>query len=127
MDVSLGELCVNGVLKLEHKHLEDKGLTHITHLPQSFQIKWIKYILSQVHDGRIWLEQLIEIMKKMIHHITGLPMLAKAKTTKTLGWVCWCLELLDNKKANITMINPTQSKDQLIPNSNCMKNHYDPT
>ena len=33
IDVARSELCVNGVLKLEHKHLEDKGLTHITHLP----------------------------------------------------------------------------------------------
>ena len=85
MDVALGELCVNGVLKLDHKHLEDKGLTHITHLPQKFQIKWIRYILSRVHDGKIWIEKPIEITKKMIHHITGLPMLAKVKTTKTLG------------------------------------------
>ena len=30
------ELCVDGVLKPEHKHLEDKGLVHITHLPQNF-------------------------------------------------------------------------------------------
>ena len=27
------------------------------------------------------------IMKKMIHNITSLPMLAKAKMTKILGWV----------------------------------------
>ena len=33
MDNALGELCVNSVLKPEHKHLEDKGLTHIRHLP----------------------------------------------------------------------------------------------
>ena len=39
MDSALGELCVNEILKLKHKHLEEKGLTHIPHLPQSFQIK----------------------------------------------------------------------------------------
>ena len=33
MDNALGELCVNGVLKPKHKHLEDKGLTYIPHLP----------------------------------------------------------------------------------------------
>ena len=87
MDVSLGELSVDGVLKIKQKHLEDKGLTHIAHLPQKFQIKWIKYILSQVHDGKIWLEKPIEVTKKMIHCITGLPMLTKTKTTKTLGQV----------------------------------------
>ena len=51
MDVVLGELFINGVLKLEHKHLEVKDLIHIPYLPQSFQIRWIKYILSQVHNG----------------------------------------------------------------------------
>ena len=33
IDVAQSDLCVNGVLKLEHKHLEDKGLTHITRFP----------------------------------------------------------------------------------------------
>ena len=33
MDEALEELCVNGVLKLEHQHLETKGLTHILHMP----------------------------------------------------------------------------------------------
>ena len=33
MDESLGQLCVNGVLKLEHQHIEKKGLTHIPHMP----------------------------------------------------------------------------------------------
>ena len=53
IDVAWDELCVNGVLRLKHKHLEDKGLTHIIDLPQSFQIKWIRYILSHVHEGKI--------------------------------------------------------------------------
>ena len=35
----------------------------------------------------MWLEQPILITKKMIHQIIGLPMLAKEKSTKTLGWV----------------------------------------
>lgn len=34
-----------------------------------------------------WLDQPIHITKKMIHRITGLPMLNKAKTIKTLGRV----------------------------------------
>ena len=46
MDTALGELSIDGFLKLEHKHLEDKGLTHITYLPWKFQVKWIGYILS---------------------------------------------------------------------------------
>ena len=85
MDNALGELCVDGTLKLKHKNLEAKGLTHIPHLPRNFQVKWIRYILSHVHNGQLWLEQPILIKKKMIHKITGLPMLNKLKVTKTLG------------------------------------------
>ena len=46
MDDALDKLCVNGVLKPEHQHLETKGLTHIPHMLREFQIKWIMFILS---------------------------------------------------------------------------------
>ena len=36
MDETLEKLCVNGMLKLEHQHLEAKGLAHIPHMPQDF-------------------------------------------------------------------------------------------
>ena len=85
MDNALAELCVDGALKPEFKHLEIKGLTHIPHLPRSFQVKWISYILSCVHNDQLWLEQPVLITKKMINRITGLPMLSKAKATKTLS------------------------------------------
>ena len=39
-----------------------------------------------MRNGQLWLEQPVLITKKMIHKITGLPMLSKAKSTKTLGW-----------------------------------------
>ncbi len=78
-------MSVDGSLKLEHKHLETKGLTHILHMPRSFQTKWIRYILIHVHNGKLWLEQPVVITKKMIHKITGLPILNKAKTIKILG------------------------------------------
>lgn len=69
MDDALGEFCVNGVLKPKHKDFEDKGLTHIPHLSWSFQIKWIRCILKQVHNSQVWLEQLVLITKKMIYHM----------------------------------------------------------
>ena len=78
-------MSVNGTLKPEHRHLEKKGLTHIPHMPRNFQVKWVRYVLSRVHNGQLWLEQPILITKKMIHRITSLPMLNKAKATKTLG------------------------------------------
>ena len=51
MDECLKELCVDGVLKPEYQHLEEKGLTHIPHMPQNFQVKWMRYILSHVNNG----------------------------------------------------------------------------
>ena len=51
MDNSLAELCVDGTLKPEHKHLETKGLTHILHFSMKLQVKWLRYILSHVHNG----------------------------------------------------------------------------
>ena len=33
MDECLKELCVDGVLKLEHQHLKEKGLMHTPHMP----------------------------------------------------------------------------------------------
>ena len=84
---AFNELCENEVLKPKHKHLETKGLTHIMHMPGDFQTKWMGYILSRIHDMHLWLDQLIQITKKMIHRITELPMLNKAKMTKTLSQV----------------------------------------
>lgn len=45
------------------------------------------FILSYVHNGKLWLEQPIQITKKMIYRIIGFPILNKAKTTKTLSRV----------------------------------------
>ena len=42
MDNSLAEMSVDGALKLEHKHLETKGLTHNMYFPHNFQVKWIR-------------------------------------------------------------------------------------
>lgn len=36
MHEALNELSMNGALKLEHRHLEEKGLTHIFHMPRDF-------------------------------------------------------------------------------------------
>ena len=87
MGDALDKLCVNGVLKLEHQHLETKGLKHIPYTPREFQMKWIRFILNWVLNGQLWLEKPVLITKKMIYCITGLPMLAKAKTTKTLSQI----------------------------------------
>lgn len=84
---AFNELFVDGALKPEHQNLETKGLAHISHIPRDFQVKWIKIILRCVHNGQLYLDQPIQITKKMIHRITRLTMLNKAKMTKTLGQV----------------------------------------
>ena len=84
IDNALNQLCVDGSLKPEFAHLENKGLTHTVNLPRVFHTKWVRFILSRVHYGEMWIDQPVSITKKMIHKITGLPILSKAKTTKTL-------------------------------------------
>ena len=32
-----------------------------------------KYIVSRFHDGKLWLDNLIEITEDLIHHVIGLP------------------------------------------------------
>ena len=70
MDETLNVLSVDGSLKPKHKHLEDKGLIHLSQMPLSFSMKWIRFILSKIHKGKLWLYQPIIITKKMIHRIT---------------------------------------------------------
>ena len=57
MDETLNFLSVDGSLKPKHKHLEDKGLIHLSRMPQRFSMKWIRFILSRVHEGKLWLDQ----------------------------------------------------------------------
>ena len=87
MDETVNAMSVDRALKPKHKHLDDKDLIHLSQMPQIFSMKWIKFILNFFHEGKIWLDQPIQITKKMINQIIGLPMLAKVKSTKTLGWV----------------------------------------
>ena len=50
------KLCDNGILKEEFKIVEKKGLTRALDFPIAFKMEWIKKILSQIHNGYIWLE-----------------------------------------------------------------------
>lgn len=84
MNEAYSTMCENGVLKEEHTHLETKGLTHLGFMPKVFEEKWVRFILSCVHDMEIWLEQPIKITKKMVHRVTGLPMLDRPKATKNI-------------------------------------------
>lgn len=74
-------------LKPQHQHREIKGLTHVRHMLRDFQMKWIRFILSRVHEMQLQLDQLVRITKKMIHQVIGFPMMERAKATKNLPWV----------------------------------------
>ena len=48
--------------------------------PQSFKIEWIKIMLSEIHDGHLWLENgLVKINKTIIHRVIGYPTLGCPK------------------------------------------------
>ena len=79
-----GKLCENGVLREEFKIVENKRLTHALDFPNIFKTKWIKTILSRIHDSSVWLDNgPIEITKRIIHRVIGYPTLDWPKTTRS--------------------------------------------
>lgn len=84
MNEAYTTMCDNRVLKPKHKHLEMKGLTHLGFMLKNFEVKWIQFFLSWVHDMQIWLEKLGKITKKMVHKVIGLPMLDRPKAKKNI-------------------------------------------
>ena len=70
------ELCVDGVLKNRYMNLKAQGLTHMVYKPKVFADECIIYVLLQVHDGSLWLdeEKPIKITKEIFHKVTRLSM-----------------------------------------------------
>ena len=50
------KLCDNGVLKEEFKIIEKKGLTRALDFLNVFKTKWIRIVLSRIHDSLLWLD-----------------------------------------------------------------------
>ena len=72
--------CNEETFNNEFQTIERKGLTRVLEFLWNFIIKWIKVILSKVHDMKYWLKnELVEITKKMIHKGTCYPTLDKKK------------------------------------------------
>ena len=70
------KLCENGVLKEEYQIIERKGLTRALKFPIVFKTKWIRLVLSIIHDGSLWLEDgLVRITKRIVHRVIGYPTL----------------------------------------------------
>ena len=69
-------LWVNGKLKDEYQIVEHKGLTRALDTPIVFKTKWIKIVLSHIHDGSIWLEGgPVKLTKLIMHRVTSYPTL----------------------------------------------------
>ena len=78
------KLCDNGIQKEEYNIVEMKGLIRALDLSTAFKTEWIKIILSQIHDGFIWLEGgLVKITKRVIHRVTGFPTLDQARALRS--------------------------------------------
>ena len=70
------KMCENGVLKEVFQIVERKGLTRALVFLAVFKIKWIRIILSRIHDGYLWLEGGPKKIKKIIvHRAIGFPTL----------------------------------------------------
>ena len=78
------KLCVDGVLKDEYKIMERKGLMRALGFPTVFKNEWVIIVLSQIHDGSLWLEDApIKISKRIIHRVTRYPTLERHKTLRS--------------------------------------------
>ena len=79
-----GRLCKNRVLKEEFKIVERKGLTLALDFPNVFKTKWIKIVLSRIHDNSVWLDnEMVKIKKKILHKVTGYPTPDQTKTMRS--------------------------------------------
>jgi len=75
------KLCVDEVLKDEYKIVENKGLTHALEFPTIFKTKWIRLVLSRIHDESLWLEDgPVKISKIIVHRVIGYPTLDQPNT-----------------------------------------------
>lgn len=78
------KLCDKGILKDEFSIVEKKGLTKALVFPIVFKTQWIFIVLSQIHDGEIWLEiGLVKITKKIVHRATDFLTLDRTKTLRS--------------------------------------------
>ena len=78
------KICENGVLKDEYKIIERKGLTHALEFSIIFKTKWIKIILSRIHNSYLWLEGgTIKLSKRIVHRVTRYPTLDQSKTLRS--------------------------------------------
>ncbi len=76
--------CDKGILKDKFQIVEKKGLTHALEFPTIFKTKWIRIVLSRIHDGSLWLEASpIKISKRIVHRVIGYPTLDWTKTLKS--------------------------------------------
>lgn len=78
------KLYENGVLREEFKIVEKKGLTQALDFLNVFKTRWIRIVLSRIHDSSLWLDNgPIKITKRIIHRVTGYPTLDRPKTLRS--------------------------------------------
>ena len=77
------KLCVDGKLEDEFVIVEKKTLTKALAFLTMFKTKWIRILLSRVHDGAFWLETgPVKFMKKTINMVTRFQTLDWPKTLR---------------------------------------------
>ena len=81
---SFDKICDKGVLKDEFLVVKKKGLTNALVFPIVFETKWIRIVLSQIHDGSFWLETgPVKITKKIVYRVTRFQTLDQPKTLRS--------------------------------------------
>ena len=73
------QICIDGKLKEEHKHLETKGLNHVLQFTKVLKKEWTKIMLSHVHNMTMWQDELVKINRDVIHMMTKYPIIENPK------------------------------------------------
>ena len=77
-------LCVDEKLKDKFFRVEKKTLTKALAFPTMFKTKWIRIVLSRIHDGAFWLETgPVKFTKKTINRVTRFQTLDRPKILRS--------------------------------------------
>lgn len=74
-------------MKEEYIPLTTKGLSNVVDFSDHFHAKWVRYLLTRVHDQFLWLETQasIKITKDVIRRVTRFTIASEALTLRTIS------------------------------------------
>lgn len=56
---------------------------NVLYFLREFKLGWIRVILSRVHEGKLWIDEMVKITKDIIHMVTSYPITNKVKSIRS--------------------------------------------